>query len=186
METKVTDRLEPADWIAEALLVLAERGIDAVRIEPLATRLKVTRGSFYWHFRDRDALLTAMVDTWEAQETDGVIARIKALGGTPRFRLDRLLDYCVTEDWRLEAELRVWALRDPVIAARVAAVDLRRTDYLATLFYRINGSETDAPLLAAHLYAWWVGQFQVGSVVPDIDRRAAASHFLDRLLGDLA
>src|SRR2546430_17587307 len=77
-------------WIAEGLRALAAGGPDAVRIEPLAEALGVTKGGFYWHFADRRALLDEMLDTWERTSIDEVIERIESEGGDARARLRRL------------------------------------------------------------------------------------------------
>src|SRR5260370_13787965 len=76
-------------WIDEGLRALAAGGPDAVRIEPLAKALGVTRGGFYWHFEDREALLTEMLDTWERAATDEVIERVEREGGDPRAKVRR-------------------------------------------------------------------------------------------------
>jgi len=68
-------------WIAEGLRALAAGGPDAVRIEPLAKALGVTRGGFYWHFADRRALLEEILDWWERASVDEVIERIETEGG---------------------------------------------------------------------------------------------------------
>src|SRR5271154_7092483 len=76
-------------WIEEALQALAAGGPDAVRIEPLARSIGVTRGGFYWHFEDRGALLAEMLDTWERAATDEVIERVERRGGDARAKLRR-------------------------------------------------------------------------------------------------
>ena len=76
-------------WIDQGLRALADGGPDAVRIEPLAKSLGVTRGGFYWHFADRDALLAEMLDTWERAATDEVIEQVERSGGDARTRLRR-------------------------------------------------------------------------------------------------
>ncbi|MFG5409804.1 helix-turn-helix domain-containing protein [Piscinibacter sakaiensis] len=76
--------LSPADWIADALALLADQGIDAVRVDVLARRLGVTRGSFYWHFADRDALLRGLLETWRQQATEQVIARFDGSRAEPQ------------------------------------------------------------------------------------------------------
>src|SRR5579859_5070722 len=83
-------RTPPGDWIEQGLRALATGGPDAVRIEPLAQALGVTKGSFYWHFADRRALLEAMLDTWERTSVEDVIARVERGGGDGRTRLRRL------------------------------------------------------------------------------------------------
>ncbi len=74
-------RTPRSKWIEEGLRALAAGGPDAVRIEPLARALGVTRGGFYWHFEDRGDLLEAMLDTWERATTDDVVERVESKGG---------------------------------------------------------------------------------------------------------
>ena len=77
-------------WIEEGLRALAAGGPDAVRIEPLAQALGVSKGGFYWHFDGRRALLDEMLDTWERVSVDEVIERIEGAGGDARAKLRRL------------------------------------------------------------------------------------------------
>ena len=76
-------------WIDEGLRALAAGGPDAVRIEPLAQALGVTRGGFYWHFADRRALLDEMLDAWERASTEEVIERVESRGGDAKVKLRR-------------------------------------------------------------------------------------------------
>src|SRR2546426_270248 len=78
-----TDNLSAGDWARAALEVLARGGIEAVAVEPLARRLKVTKGSFYWHFRSRAELLEAALHEWETSATREVIALMEAVAGPP-------------------------------------------------------------------------------------------------------
>ena len=82
-------RLSADDWAAAALEQIAEQGVSAVAVEPLARRLGVTKGSFYWHFPSRDALLQAALERWETHEQAVVFARpcpCWSLGTLPRWR----------------------------------------------------------------------------------------------------
>src|SRR5881275_2871496 len=85
-------------WIEEGLRALAAGGPDAVRIEPLAQALGVTRGGFYWHFDDRRALLEEMLDTWERVGVDEVIESIESEGGDARTKLRRLFAIGASSD----------------------------------------------------------------------------------------
>ena len=78
-------RTPRSKWIEQGLRALAAGGPDAVRIEPLAQALGVTRGGFYWHFDGRDALLEAMLDTWERSTTDEVFEQVDSAGGDADF-----------------------------------------------------------------------------------------------------
>jgi AcrR family transcriptional regulator len=120
-------------WIDAGLRAFAGGGPDAVRIEPLAKALGVTRGSFYWHFDDRGALLDALLETWERRSTDEAIEG--AHDDDPRERIRRAgLRTFSRELLPVDLAVRDWARRDPTVAARLRAVDGRRMDYLREQF----------------------------------------------------
>src|SRR5450432_2810686 len=131
-------------WIEEGLRALAAGGPDAVRIEPLAKALGVTRGGFYWHFDDRAALLEEMLDTWERASTDEVIERVEREGGDARAKLRRA-GALTFSDWLLPIDLAVrdWARRDPKVGERLRRVDNRRMDYLRLLFGTLCGDDEE-------------------------------------------
>jgi AcrR family transcriptional regulator len=120
-----------SSWIDAGLKVLAAAGPDAVRIEPLAKALGVTRGGFYWHFDSRRALLDAMLDTWERRSTDEALERVEADGGDPEQKMTRagLLTFSRALS-RIDLVVRDWARRDPAVAKRLRRVDNRRMAYL--------------------------------------------------------
>src|ERR1700730_18537238 len=91
-------RTPRTSWIDEGLRPLAPGGPGAVRIEPLAKALGVSRGGFYWHFDDRRALLEEMLDTWERTSVDEVIERVEGEGGDARARLRRLFALAATSE----------------------------------------------------------------------------------------
>jgi len=125
-------------WIDEGLRALADGGPDAVRIEPLARALGVTKGGFYWHFDDRRALLEEMLDTWERASIDEVIERVEGEGGDARARLRRLFalaaDYARDGLLKTDLAVRDWARREQTVAERLRRVDNRRMDYMRSLF----------------------------------------------------
>jgi AcrR family transcriptional regulator len=123
-------------WIDEGLGALAAGGPDAVRIEPLAQALGVTRGGFYWHFEDRGALLREMLDRWERVSIDEVIERVEREGGDARERLRRLFALAASSGKLLKIDLAIrdWSRRDPEVTRRLRRVDNRRMEYLRSLF----------------------------------------------------
>ena len=123
-------------WTEAGLAALAAGGPDAVRVELLAKALGVTKGSFYWHFRDRQALLDAMLDTWEETFVDQAIEAADRGGGDGRTRLRRLFRAAGEREEILDLELSVrdWARREQAVAERVTRVDNRRLAYLRPLF----------------------------------------------------
>lgn len=84
-------RLTREDWTAAALDVIGERGVAGLAVEPLAKTLGTTKGSFYWHFRDREELIAATLTRWEQEETDAVIALLAPLP-QPTDRLRQLVE----------------------------------------------------------------------------------------------
>ena len=122
-------------WIEEGLLALAAGGPDAVRVEVLAQALGVTKGGFYGHFADRNALLGEMLDSWERMSTDEVLERVERHGGDLRakLRLAGALTFS-SELLPIDLAIRDWSRRDHTVAERLRRVDNRRMDYLRLLF----------------------------------------------------
>ncbi|WP_307798069.1 TetR/AcrR family transcriptional regulator [Actinoplanes flavus] len=122
-------------WIEAGLEALAAGGPDAVRVEALAKRLGVTKGGFYGFFADRNALLTAMLDTWERESTDEVLERIERKGGDPKTRITRagVMTFSSHRLLPIDLAIRDWARRDPEVAGRLRRVDGQRMDLLRQL-----------------------------------------------------
>ena len=138
---------------------LAAGGPDAVRIEPLARALGVTKGGFYWHFDDRRALLEEMLDTWERTMVDEVIERVEESGGDPKARLRRLFAIATSGPGLLKAELAIrdWARRDRAVARRVKRVDNRRMDYMRSLFGAICPDEDEVEARCMLAFSLFIG-----------------------------
>ena len=127
-------RTPRSSWIEAGLRALAAGGPDAVRVEPLAKALGVTRGGFYWHFAGRRALLDEMLDTWERATTDEVAERVEGQGGGPEAKLLRLSGLTSSGVVAVDLAVRDWARREHAVAERLRRIDNRRMDYLRSLF----------------------------------------------------
>jgi AcrR family transcriptional regulator len=127
-------RTPRSSWIDAGLRVLGVGGPDAVRIEPLAEALGVTRGGFYWYFKDRKAFLEEMLDTWESRSIDQALERVESEGGDARDKVRRagMLTFS-RELLPIDLAVRDWARRDSSVAARLRRVDNRRMEYLRAL-----------------------------------------------------
>lgn len=124
-------RTPKGSWIDAALRAFAAGGPDAVRVDALAKELGVTRGGFYWHFDNRQALLTAMLDAWERSAIDEVLERVESEGGDARARARRAGMLTFSDELLpLDLAVRDWARRDRAVAERLRRVDNRRMDYL--------------------------------------------------------
>src|SRR5690242_19694587 len=91
IRARARKRLTPQDWADAALAAIAEGGLAAVAVEPLAARLSTTKGSFYWHFANRDALMRAALERWEEQTTTAVIRDVTADANGPAHQLRMLI-----------------------------------------------------------------------------------------------
>ena len=118
-----------SDWVRAAARRLAAGGIGAVAVETLARDLGVTKGSFYWHFRDRAALLAALLADWARHATEPLLRRLEGSASTaqaPRARLSRLAATVAGEGaGTLDPAIRAWAHHDPAAARAVQGVDGR-------------------------------------------------------------
>lgn len=155
-------RLSTADWAQAALDLVAEQGVAAVAVEPLARRLGVTKGSFYWHFPSRDALLSAALERWERVEQDEVFGQLEAIAD-PADRLRALFQLVAHEakSHIIYSEL-LKALDHPAVAPVIGRVSQRRFEYLAASFRQAGLSRTDAQHRARLAYAAYVGFLQLG------------------------
>jgi AcrR family transcriptional regulator len=149
--------LAAADWEDAALRALAAGGPSAVSVEAIAKRLGSTKGSFYWHFADRGALLSAALLRWEAQYTDQVIADLEAIA-KPRERLERLLVAAnrSNDEGRVHVALSA-STTDPAIAAVLARVSRRRVRYLEACYRSMGCSVDKARSHALLAYAAYLG-----------------------------
>jgi AcrR family transcriptional regulator len=152
-------RTPRSSWIEEGLRALAAGGPDAVRIEPLARALGVTRGGFYWHFDGRRALLEELLDTWERVSVDDVIERVESEGGDTRAKLRRLSALAASSDapLRIDLAVRDWARREEAVADRLRRVDNRRMDYLRSLFGAVCPDEDEVEARCMVFYSLWIG-----------------------------
>lgn len=160
----MNDRLTKSDWIDHGLRTLANRGPGALKIGAMATGLNVSRGSFYWHFRDIADFRSQLLESWKDRTTQRVIRELEADYDEPD-RLRSLLSSAFAGEPEddlsiraLDRALRAWAIDDDKIAAVVASVDADRMSYIAKLL-EVSGVESQkAAHRAAFLYWAYLGQ----------------------------
>lgn len=165
--TKEPDvRLRAADWEAAALAALEESGLTGIAVEPLARRLGVTKGSFYWHFQDREALLRAALILWERDYTERVIDAVAGIAD-PRERLVRLITDVsgARRSDKIHAALGA-AGGDPLVRAALARASRRRLGYLEDCFAALGFPRPVAKRRALLAYAAYVGLIHLRLEVP--------------------
>ena len=154
-------RLDAAAWVVAAFDALADGGIDAVRVEPLAKALDITKGSFYWHFADRRALLDAMLEAW-MQGRVAAIRQQAPLRGAPAAVLRQVADlYTRNANARglaIELAIRALARTDDGAAKAVRGVDRERLQQVGDLFAALGWPRGEAQARAVLFYSYLFGQ----------------------------
>lgn len=155
--------LTPESWIEGATELLVDKGIDSVRVDVLAKILGVTRGSFYWHFRDRDDLLKSVLKAWRDAATEQLIERFERKTTDPRVLIKELISLpfrgrSAERAARIELAIRAWARGDEAARQAVDEVDARRISYIAQCFSALGYSIAQARARGFMLYAWEVGE----------------------------
>jgi AcrR family transcriptional regulator len=162
-------------WIKGAIAILAEHGVERLRVEVLATRLGVTKGSFYWHFKDRRDLQDAVLDLWKGGRIRDIRKQTQAQpGGEAAALLHTIEVYASARNRKgiaIEGAVRDWARRDPQAAAVVEEVDAERLACACRLFLAcgIKEEEAQARSLLLYAYVFGVSLMRPGAFTSDIE-----------------
>jgi AcrR family transcriptional regulator len=155
--------LTPEDWVAAATEVLVDHGIDHVRVDVLAGELQVTRGSFYWHFRDREDLLRRVLQAWREETTVQLTKRLAVARSEPRELLADVITLpfrgrAAARAARIELAIRAWARRDPMARQALDEADAARIGYHEALFGALGFGAAEAAHRAFLLYGYEVAE----------------------------
>lgn len=154
----MNDRLTKSDWIRHGLQTLASDGPNGLKVGSMATKLNVSRGSFYWHFHDIADFRAQLLESWQERMTDQVIQELETAKAEPD-RLKHLLQRAFggRRDG-LDRAIRSWAAEDGDVAAVVASIDARRVAYIAELVVAAGVDKQRALPRAAFMYWAYLGQ----------------------------
>ncbi len=159
----MTEQLSADDWIKAGLKALAKSGFTALKADPLAKAVGVSRGSFYWHFADLGAFHAAVLKRWREIAAEQIIADVEVASGEP---LKALLRRTFGARLDLERAVRNWAAFDAAAQAAVRAIDRRRLDYIETLLEKRGLDAATAQARARILYWTFLGFALSGAPVP--------------------
>ena len=176
MDVPPRERLSAESWARAALDALATGGLAAVAVEPVAARLGTTKGSFYWHFPGRDALVDATLELWQRLHTDAVIADLDRVAD-PADRLQALVTRTVLHagsDDPVVALLR--DADDPRVRAVLRTVAQRRVRYVRELLEELGVPPDDAARRATLAYSTYLGWWHLRTVSPELAPEASAAH----------
>jgi len=173
----MADQLSAKDWLDQGLKALAKSGFTALKAEPLAKAMGVSRGSFYWHFADIGAFHAAILEHWREVAAEQIIANLEASAENEN-PLPLLLRRAFGAKLTLENAVRTWATLDPVARAAVQAIDRRRLSYVESLL-KASGLSADIARARAQILYWAFLGFALSDKPLPPARQAAV---LDELL----
>src|SRR3954454_20113152 len=159
----MTEQLSADDWINRGLTALAKSGFTALKADPLAKAMGVSRGSFYWHFADLGAFHAAVLKRWREIAAEQIIADVEAGSDEP---LKALLRRTFGARLELERAVRNWAAFDLATQAAVRAIDRRRLDYIEELLKKRGFEAATARARAQILYWTFLGFTLSGPPLP--------------------
>jgi AcrR family transcriptional regulator len=183
--------LTPDDWVRAATQVLVDHGIDHVRVDVLAGELNVTRGSFYWHFRDREDLLRRVLQAWREESTVQLTKRLEVARSDPRELLADVISLpfrgrAAVRAARIELAIRAWARRDPMAQQALDEADSSRIGYHEALFRALGFAPDEAAHRAFLLYGYEVAESLMprqGSAAARDARRRSVLQLVQQPLG---
>jgi AcrR family transcriptional regulator len=184
MPKEKREALGRSDWAEAALEALAGGGLAAVAVEPLAKSLHTTKGSFYWHFTDRNALLAATLELWERRDTERVIASLDdtqdartRLRGLLRLAFVSVGDGSAGGAGAVELALQA-STSQPMVKETLSRVTRRRLEILTQLYVELGLTPARARDRALLAYTAYLGHAQVAHATPDLlpRGRALAAH----------
>ncbi len=184
----MNSKLKPEAWIHEALLALAEGGMASVKVEVLARRLKVTKGSFYWHFKNRSDLLAQVLAFW-CEGRIQIIQRQVSSQQPARQTLNELLrlymDHTNLRGNAIELAIRDWAHTDAQAADAVRQVDEQRLNSVAGLYSQFVDDQEDAYARAYLFYSYVFGSSLLNTASASINdsqlRKLCAALLIDQV-----
>jgi len=174
-------RLKRADWIQAAISVMVARSVEQVRVERLAVDLGASKGSFYWHFKDRDDLLAAVLEEWRLRSTIAVEVRLAQSEANVKLRILRIMQLpfrsqSAARAADLELAIMGWARRSDAARAAVHTLDAARTAHLCELFEELELSHEQADFRANQAYSTLRYVAQRGDM-----ELAARQHYVERV-----
>jgi AcrR family transcriptional regulator len=176
-EPGMTDQLSAKDWLDQGLKALARRGFTALKAEPLAKEMGVSRGSFYWHFADIAAYHAAVLKHWREIAAERIIVDVEAAAAGSD-TLAVLLRRVFSEKLALENAVRSWASVDASARAAVQAIDQRRLGYVEGLLKRAGVTDDVARDRAQILYWAFLGHALTEQPLPKAKQQAIIDELL--------
>ena len=190
----MSDRLTKSEWLRHGLRTLASDGPGALKVGSMSEKLNVSRGSFYWHFRDREDLLRRVLQAWHDQATEQLTRRLERARDDAQAQLADVISLpfrgrAATRAARIELAIRAWARRDAMARRAVDEADASRIAYIAQIFSSLGFAPLEARSRAFLLYAYVVGESLMatqGGASQKEERRRLVERLVQRPLAEPA
>lgn len=175
------DNLTREDWIAAAWEMLGDAGVEGVRVEPLAKKLGVTKGSFYWHFKGRQDLLDSLLDRWFSIWDERLVSDVLS-AATPADKIWGLFRSVIGRASRGQTvSLRIWSHRDPEVARRIDERDTHRLAFLTEQLVAIGFTTAEARVRGQVYQAIMTGEYLRSGGLPMDERIERARQYHEML-----
>lgn len=181
-------RGSPEVWLEAAYDSLLESGVDAVKIQPLAKKLGLSRTSFYWFFKDREELLNALLVRWREKNTGNLIKRSEAYAETLVEAMLNVFDCWLDPDLfdaKFEFAIRSWAIQSEEIQKEVQQADKLRLEALKRMFMRFGYEEIAADVRARTTYLVQIGYISMQSREDIAMRMKRIPHYIAIYTGEV-
>ncbi|QEM82589.1 TetR/AcrR family transcriptional regulator [Halomonas binhaiensis] len=162
----ISDKGSRDAWLDAAFNLLLESGVDSVKILPLAKRLNLSRTSFYWFFKDREALLNALIERWREKNTQGLVRQSEAYAENIVEAILNVFDCWLDPDIfdsQLEFAMRSWALQSNAVSREIDNADEARIDALTQMFVRHGFEPLAANVRGRTIYLTQIGYISMNS-----------------------
>lgn len=187
-ENENTWKGSPEVWIGAAIDIFLESGIDAVKISTVAKRLKLSRTSFYWFFKDRDVLLQALLNYWKDKNTGSMIKQSEAYADSLTEAALNIFDCWLDTDLfdaRLEFAIRSWGLNSEEVCKEVQFADQQRLSALMDMFKRYGVSGVEADVHSRTLYLVQIGYITMQAQESKSIRMRRMAEYVKTFTGEL-
>jgi AcrR family transcriptional regulator len=175
-------------WLQAAYDSLVESGVEAVRIQPLAKKLNLSRTSFYWFFKDRDELLAALIERWRAKNTGNLVGQADAYAESIAEAILNVFDCWLNPalfDSQFEFAVRSWALQEPKVAEEVDIADKARLAALSGMFERFGFDGVSADVRARAAYLTQIGYISMNTREDALTRMQRIPEYVKIFTGQL-
>ena len=175
-------------WLEAAYGALLESGVEAVKIQPLAKKLKLSRTSFYWFFEDREQLLAALIALWRNKNTGNLVKQSEAYAESIAEAMLNVFDCWLDKalfDSQFEFAIRSWAIQSPEILAEVNAADQFRIEAMTRMFARFGFNDASADVRARTMYLTQIGYISMQTAEDLATRLGRISEYVEIFTGEI-